>query len=132
MIFGIGTDILQVCRVARGIESVGDTYLNRVYTKKEQEQSCSYSNREIYFASRFCAKEAVYKALRLNRPQMDWQQIEILSDDSGVPSVILHGDTEIYARKHGIHRIMLSISYETDYVLSFALSEYSDRSMGCS
>jgi holo-[acyl-carrier protein] synthase len=123
MVFGIGTDILQMIRITRGIQAVGGTYLDRVYTKKEQEESCSHSDSNIYFASRYSAKEAVYKALRLTCSDMDWREIEILTDASGIPYVTLDGSSKLYAQEQHIHKIHLSISYETDYAVSYALAE---------
>jgi holo-[acyl-carrier protein] synthase len=123
MVFGIGTDILQVIRIARGIQAVGGTYLDRVYTKREQEESCSHADFNIYYASRFSAKEAAYKALRLSLSDMDWREIEILTDASGAPYVTLYGFVKSYAQEQQIQQIFVSISHETDYAISYALAE---------
>lgn len=123
MIWGIGTDILRADRIAKGIDAVGSIYLDRVYTKKEQEESCSHLNRSLFYASRFSAKEAVYKALHYVDSHMNWLNIEILTDQFGIPYVVLHGSIKKYAQQHNIQHIILSISYEIDYVTATAIAE---------
>ncbi|HIO20190.1 MAG TPA: 4'-phosphopantetheinyl transferase superfamily protein, partial [Phycisphaerales bacterium] len=65
MIITRGIDITDVARVATMLESHGDIFINRCFTKIEQE-AADVSSKEIRaerFAARYAAKEAVLKAL---------------------------------------------------------------------
>ena len=59
-----GVDIIEVSRIQKSIESLGDKFLNKVYTKKEINY-CESTNKMKYqhYAARFAAKEAVFKAI---------------------------------------------------------------------
>ena len=63
MIFGIGTDIFLMSRIAKQAISDGDPFIMRSYTEKERKESKNHNNLEIYYATRFSAKEAVYKSI---------------------------------------------------------------------
>ena len=129
MIHGIGIDILSTIHITRGIQGVGDVYLNRVYTKKEQEASCSHSNRNVYFASRFSVKESVYKALKLTLPNIDWREIEVLDNNTGTPYVTLHGAIKTYAKEQNIRYISISFFKNRDLVVSIAVAEKNQEQM---
>ena len=88
-----GIDIIEVDRIQESIESLGEAFLNKVYTKKEIEY-CESKKAQKYqsYAARFAAKEAVFKALskELNsRYDITWKNIEIINEDSGRPKVNL-------------------------------------------
>ena len=84
-----GIDIIEVDRIKESIDEYGDAFLNRIYTKKEQEY-CNESDAMKYqrYAARFAAKEAVFKAISKNienKEDLSWTIIEILNDENGKP-----------------------------------------------
>ena len=88
-----GIDIIEVDRIQESIETLGETFLNKVYTKKEIEY-CESKNKQKYqsYAARFAAKEAVFKALSKQlegRYNITWKNIEVLNDKNGRPYVNL-------------------------------------------
>lgn len=90
MIFGIGTDIIEISRVAKSIQHLGQHFLDRLFTFKEQEYCLKYKASERHFAGRFAAKEAIAKALGTGlNEKVSWLDIEILNGDTGAPIVIL-------------------------------------------
>ena len=87
--FSIGNDVVSVSRISSLIERRGDRFLNRCFTAAEIRDCRAKARPSIHFAGRWAAKEAVYKALRLewNRP-FSWKEIEIGRDSSsGAPTV---------------------------------------------
>ena len=72
------------------------------------------------FATRFAGKEAVFKAFGVHGDAFRLKDIEILEDESGVPQVFLHGKAAALAEEMGLTRIMISLSYDTDYAAAFA------------
>lgn len=88
-----GIDIIEVERIQESIESLGDTFLNKVYTKKEIEY-CESKKAQKYqsYAARFAAKEAVFKALSKEvngRYDITWKNIEVLNEETGRPKINL-------------------------------------------
>ena len=86
-----GTDIIEVSRIKDSIESLGEKFLNRVYTEKEIEYCNSKKNMKYeHFAARFAAKEAIFKAvsdLLKDKYEISWKNIEVINDKNGRPQV---------------------------------------------
>lgn len=106
MIKGIGVDIVDVSRIERSLKNEG--FVQSVFTKDEI-LNC-HGIKEEYFAGRFAAKEAVFKALN---EKVDLRKIEILNNKDGSPYVN-------YPRINNIH---LSISHDADKAIAFCVIE---------
>src|SRR5512136_1628262 len=92
MVKGIGVDIIEIARVRRSIETLGDRFLQKVFTPGEIAYCSAKNDRHQHFAARFAAKEAVSKALSTGwAGEFRWKDVEITNDDSGQPHVTLHG-----------------------------------------
>jgi len=87
----IGTDLVEVVRIRSAIQETGDRFLNRIYTKTEQDYCKSKANPEIHYAGRFAAKEAIMKALKSSGVDdpISFESIEILSSKTGEPIVVI-------------------------------------------
>lgn len=62
MIYGIGTDIIEIERIKKAISRYGDSFFFRTFTEKEQSYCLKHKENEVHFAGRFAAKEAIVKA----------------------------------------------------------------------
>lgn len=112
MIVGLGTDIVEVDRIARMITEHGDHFLQRVFTAGEIAHCQPRREATEHFAGRWAAKEAVMKALGTGfTKDVGWIDIEILVKPSGQPYVVLHGPTRAYADGLGIGDFLVSISH---------------------
>ena len=110
MIQNIGCDILNINHFQE-IFNKFPSFLNKVYSPNEIIEYHQRNDDINYLASRFCAKEAIFKALKSY--DYDFNTIEILNDSDKSPIVnFLNGHKT---------NVMLSISYEKDYVLAFAI-----------
>lgn len=115
----VGTDIIEVERIKESIESLGEKFLNRVYTINEIEY-CEKTNsmKFQHYAARFAAKEAVFKAISKllnNKFDISWKDIEIINDENGRPYV------ELYCiEKQKIADIDISLSHIKDYAIAMA------------
>lgn len=112
-----GTDIIEIERIKKAIDSLGDKFLKEVYTKNEIEY-CESKNVMKYqhFAARFAGKEAIFKATSKfleNKYDLKWEDIEILNDNKGRPYVILNKDKV----KENI-QIDISLSHIKDYAIA--------------
>lgn len=123
MIRGIGTDILQISRMEQALERT-PALPQRILSTSEYEQFLKVSNPPLFLAKRFCAKEAVSKALGTGIGRgVSWKHIEIIKDMDGRPEVSLSGGAEERAKRLEIACMHLSYSDEKDYIVAFVVAE---------
>ena len=120
MLLGIGTDILPVGQLYPEYLQPSDPFVRQTYTWREVEEAQLREVPLYYFATRFAGKEAVFKALNRDAANVKLNEIEILSQPSGQPYVILHGKLKQEAEEAGIEKVLLSLSYDRDYAVAFA------------
>ena len=128
MIYGIGTDICDLRRIAATLERRGDRFAERVLGPGElavfHARRARVEARGIrYLGTRFSAKEAFSKAIGLGlHTPMTWRDCEILNLPSGQPQIRLHGALADWfdARRLRAH---VSLTDETDYATSFVVVE---------
>ena len=124
MIFGIGTDIIEVKRIKKRLED-NDALRQKLYTKSEQDY-CESANVVRYqsYAARFAAKEAFFKALGTGyRYGMAFHEIEILNDKLGKPYIKPHGKVKEYLGNNKIKHIHLTISHVKKMANAFVVLE---------
>lgn len=122
MIMGIGTDIFSIHRI-RGLQDfANDPFYLKAYTEKERLQAAERGDPTQYFATRFAGKEAVFKSLGIENEEIRLNEIEILSSEHGAPSVTLHGGVLEIAKRRGVSYVTISLSFETEYALAFAVA----------
>lgn len=88
-----GTDIIEISRIKKSIEEMGDKFINRIFTIKEIEY-CESKKAQKYqhYAARFAAKEATLKAISCyldDKYSISWQDIEVSRDKDGRPSITI-------------------------------------------
>ena len=88
---GIGTDIENVERFKKLDRSEHRIFLGRVFTQGELDYAFSKNSPAAFLAARFAAKEATVKALfALDKPSLEYHDIEVLKMDNGRPVLKLH------------------------------------------
>lgn len=119
MIYGIGTDIIEVKRIEQAIQRFDQRFLDRLFCSGEQEYCLRHRDSARHFAGRFAAKEAIVKALGTGfRDGVTWLDIEISNDSHGKPIVILSDKLkEAYDSPH----FLISISHCREYATAFAI-----------
>ncbi len=92
MIIGLGSDIVDVRRIAKVIERHGERFLARIYTPVERAKAEGRANRIETYAKRFAAKEACAKALGTGfRSGVFWRDMGVVNLASGRPTMMLTG-----------------------------------------
>lgn len=92
MILGIGSDLIDIRRIARTLERYGDRFVSRVFTAEERRRSERRANRAASYAKRYAAKEACSKALGTGfRDGVYWRDLGVINLSSGRPTMILTG-----------------------------------------
>lgn len=114
----VGVDLVEVPRFAETIRTVGAAFLDRHFTTREQA-TCRGSAQRL--AARFAAKEAVGKAMGTGIPGALSRQIEVVTDPSGVPSVVLHGEAAAASRAAGIVTWAVSLSHTEQLAIAVVI-----------
>ena len=131
MIFGVGTDICDVRRIATTLARRGERFAEKVLGPHEIEvfraRRAKVEARGIsYLATRFSAKEAFSKAIGLGmRMPMTWRDCEVVKAPSGKPQIRLHGALAQWFEARGL-QAHVSVTDETDYAASFVVVEYKE------
>ncbi len=126
-IIGIGTDIIEVLRIAQMIERHGELFINRVYTPDEIRYCQSRKMATQHFAGRWAAKEAILKAIGTGwRRGISWRDVEVLSAKAGQPAVSLHGGALEVAQGLGIEEVLISISHCRSHATAYAVAQGDD------
>lgn len=124
MIYGIGTDIIEIDRIEKLIEKMGDKFLNRVFTNDEQEYCNKMARRSANYAARFAAKEAFVKALGTGFSNgISWRDIGVKNEDSGKPYIVLTGKALEIIKKNNITSINVSLSHSHTHAISIVTLE---------
>lgn len=130
MIFGIGTDILDVARMEEALAK-NSRFLERFFSEREQAMIRERGARSIHAAAvNFAGKEAVSKALGTGiGREVRLEEIEILRKDSGAPYVNLTGGTLRFAEACGVGEIFVSLSDTETLASAYAVAEKKDSSI---
>jgi holo-[acyl-carrier protein] synthase len=92
MIIGIGSDLVDIKRVAKTIERFGDRFIQRIYTPVEIARAERRGDRVATYAKRYAAKEACAKALGTGfRKGVFWRDLGVVNLPGGQPSLSLTG-----------------------------------------
>jgi holo-[acyl-carrier protein] synthase len=127
-IYGIGTDICDVTRVAAALERRGERFARKVLGPHEIDvflaRSAKVQARGVaYLATRFSAKEAFSKAVGLGmRMPMTWRDCEVVKAPSGKPQIRLHGALREWFEARGLVA-HVSVSDESRYACAFVVVE---------
>jgi len=128
MIYGIGTDICDVRRIAATFERQGERFARKVLSDAEfkvwEGRRGRWPGRGLrYLATRFSAKEAFSKAVGMCMPMpMSWRLCEIANERSGKPVIVLHGVLKEWFEAQGL-TAHVTVTDETDYAASFVVVE---------
>ena len=112
-----GTDIIEINRIKESIESLGESFKNKIYTSKEIEYCESKRNSKYqHYAGRFAAKEAIYKAvspLLEHKFDISWHNAEVINDENGNPKIRF-----LDIKLDKIKNIDISISHCKEYAVA--------------
>lgn len=116
MIIGMGTDIVEIERIAAMIERHGDLFVDRIFTPAESAYCGSKKHAAQHFAGRWAAKEAAMKAIGTGFiPGIRWHDFEVLPALSGAPQLTLTGGAAERATALGIAQMLVTMSHCRSY-----------------
>jgi holo-[acyl-carrier protein] synthase len=119
-----GVDVVELSSFARVLEVGGPPFVNDVYTAHEQ-QYCR--GRLPQLAARFAAKEAIAKALGTGIRGISWTDMEVVSERTGRPRVLLRGTAAARAEEQDLTHWSLSLSHSESLAIAFVVAESMPR-----
>lgn len=120
MIFGIGTDIVQVSRIQKSLDRYGELFARRILAEAELEDFRRTLHPARFLARRFAAKEALAKAYGTGfSGGLTFRDIAVSHDTAGKPVLVLAGRAAELQRELGIGADFVSISDEREYAVAF-------------
>ena len=124
MIIGVGTDALEIERMAASMKRRAKSFERRVFTEGE----AAYCNRKkdsaSSFAARFAAKEAMMKSLGRGLFQgMAFKDIEVVRGPRGKPSIMLYGGAKQIFDEMGGKSIQLSLTHSKGLAFAVVIVE---------
>ncbi len=124
MIYGIGTDIVEVNRIDSSIEKFGDDFAKRILAESEMASYLDSQIKSRFLAKRFAAKEAFSKALGTGlREPATFQNIAVTHDELGKPLLVLAEELQDFLTTKNITQMHLTISDEKNLAAAFVVLE---------
>lgn len=113
----IGVDVASIKRIEKAVKK--QSFLNRVFTAKEQAYCNGKPRPHESYAGLFCAKEAAVKAVKggFGKGVMPID-IEVDHEDGGAPILIFHGGAISVFSKYDAE---VSISHDGDYAVAVVM-----------
>lgn len=124
MIYGIGTDIVEVERIESSIEKFGDDFAERILANSEMASYLASKIKSRFLAKRFAAKEAFSKALGTGlREPATFHNIAVSHDALGKPILVLADELQNFLTEKNISNMHISISDEKNLAAAFVVLE---------
>lgn len=111
-ILGLGMDLVDLDRVRQALQKNGEMFALRICTPDEWAYCRRHADPVPRLAARFAAKEAVAKALGTGiGEKCAFTDVEVVRNDAGAPSILLHGSAGVTARELGITGWLLTMTH---------------------
>ncbi len=131
MIFGIGTDILKVERIAATYNRFGSHFVERLLLPEEKELFAQTKNAARFLAMRFAAKEAIVKAMGTGFANGMWlRDSGVMPNQFGRPDIIFSDRGLAMCNKLGIGGGHLTLTDEAGLVVAVAVLERTESKVG--
>ena len=118
MIYGIGTDLIEVERIKKAYEK--ESFRKKIYTEQEQQLIAEHAQKA---AGNFAVKESVVKAFGSGFGKISPCDVEVLREASGKPYVVLHRAARELQENLGILHIHVSITNTKEYAVGYVIME---------
>lgn len=120
MIVGIGVDVVDLARFERAVART-PPLRERLFTVAERDLPLRS------LAGRFAAKEALIKAIG-DSTGVAWHDMEVVSNELGNPSFVLHNAVAGIVADRGITAIHLSMSHDAGIAIAYVVAESGEAS----
>jgi holo-[acyl-carrier protein] synthase len=124
LIYGIGTDLVEIPRIERALERFGERFAERILCEPELRRFRAHARPASYLAKRFAAKEAFTKALGTGiRAPANWHGVWVSNQRSGKPLLEYSPALAALLDKRGVKRAHVTLSDERDLAAATVILE---------
>ena len=123
MIFGVGTDLVEISRMQETYDRFGERFVERLLMPEEWALFQSSKRQVRFLAMRFAGKEATVKAMGTGFRHGVWiRDVGIINNAWGRPLVIFSERAKGICRDLGIGEAHVSLTDEAGLVVAFAVA----------
>lgn len=126
-VVAVGVDLTSTTAVRRAIEAFGDGFLHKVFTAGELAECANAADPAPRLAARFAAKEAAFKALRVEGAQPAWTSVEVLREPEGWCRLRISGTAAGLAEERGIAELLVSLTHEDEMAAAVVVATAADQ-----
>ena len=124
MIYGIGTDLIEIDRVGKVLKRFGDRFAQRILCEPELRRFRTHRQPVAYLAKRFAAKEAFTKALGTGiHAPANWHGVWVVNLRSGKPVLEFSPELKMFLEKRKIQSAHLSLTDERNMAAATVILE---------
>ena len=124
MIYGVGTDIIEIPRIAAALERFGERFAKRILCEPELRRFATHRLPAAYLAKRFAAKEAFTKALGTGiHAPANWHGVWVVNLKSGKPVLEFSPRLKALLQERKIRNSHLSLTDEREIASATVILE---------
>ena len=124
MIYGVGTDVVEIGRVEKALARFGERFARRILCEPELKRFATHRLPAAYLAKRFAAKEAFTKALGTGiHAPANWHGVWVTNLKSGKPVLEFSSALKELLAKRGVTRAHVSLSDERGVAFATVILE---------
>jgi holo-[acyl-carrier protein] synthase len=124
MIYGVGTDVVEIGRIEKALERFGERFARRILCEPELKRFAKHRLPASYLAKRFAAKEAFTKALGTGiHAPANWHGVWVTNLKSGKPVLEFSNDLQKLLEMRGVTRAHVSLSDERGVAFATVILE---------
>jgi holo-[acyl-carrier protein] synthase len=124
MIYGVGTDVVEIGRIEKALGRFGERFARRILCPPELQRFAKHRLKANYLAKRFAAKEAFSKALGTGiHAPANWHGVWVVNLPSGKPVLEFSDPLAQLLRQRGIQQSHLSLSDERGVAFATVILE---------
>ena len=124
MIIGIGIDTVFISRIEKLIQERGERFLKKVFTDLEISDGLKRRENARFFAARFAAREAFFKALGTGWGRgFSLKEVSVITKKQGQPCLRFSGRIERILRLQGVTKSHLSLAHDGNNALAMVILE---------
>ena len=124
MIYGVGTDVVEIGRIERALERFGERFARRILCEPELRRFAKHRLPANYLAKRFAAKEAFTKALGTGiRAPANWHGVWVRNLPSGKPVLEYSDALKALLSARGVASAHLSLTDERGVAMATVILE---------
>ena len=124
MIYGVGTDVVEIARIENALARFGERFARRILSESEFNRFKNHRLPAAYLAKRFAAKEAFAKALGTGiHAPANWQGVWVKNLPSGQPVLQFSDSLSQFLSRRGVSKAHVSLSDERGVAFATVILE---------